>query len=945
MQWVKFCWNNKMANCESNDRISEKAQLRELNERFCHYIQNMKCLTDQQGTNDNSNDLKRIQELEDEMVAARNLYNKEIQALHDQLDANCKERMQIEVNNLKNSQLIADFRESVLALNTAILQKEEEKKCLELMLGQRETELKEVQMSVGKPAKELDELRREVQRLHSCLEEVQKRYEKEQKQTLELQATIQQLRCKLALQQDNHCQDMACTREKAAEAEALIQELEVKLRRASVEDGGAMEMLRKIRAANNAEMQQYRQRTEQNYNESVLDLTLCLNKERIQSEQIQEQNQCLRQHINSMTMEIKTLQDKLLSEEENKVALANKLDCEHQKSQYHINELKARLEEVEDLLLAKMKELHSKSGAVMPSLQGDIATFKCMLEAEERRLGTSLASCYKRTSPSKSHLLRPWTTCTPSSHFLCRQASAASSCPPGILRPCLPPPIPNPCPAPTSWALPVTTCGPPPSAPSSRLSACQPNCPLPHSLTSCLASIRPLSSSPSARLSCMATRPVTPTCLPLAQRSCLSSSPLSLIQSQCPMTPALNSSPPANTSSNCNPPSNQSCSMSSLAYPKPCPLPEAPRFKHEQCLATECCNGETQKVGTKPPTKPLKSCRPGQGSDYFNSMLGELNKNSTCSRFPASNSLMTVCNLNAPNCSTTGNIKITEVAANGHFVRLLNISHDVEEDIGNHTLQQNIGGYPVTTFRFPPRTRLLAGSGVTVWAAGAKVPHNPPTDFLWKECSQFATGPECTTILCKPNGQAVTWFTPAPGHLARKNPCRNAEKFGEGNHQVPTNDFQCRSYPDLEKERTTSDACHIPPTVSSMKETTPFLHLPVRSPWTQSTSCITHPDFNIPRTQSMGNEGYSQCRNSRSQSGQPDPLPGTAATASCRKSSSNSRRLSTSLENRSRQRKTIAPGPLQSSIQETCTPLQHLQSRQNLEFQPPMPRPHPIASW
>ncbi|XP_051890132.1 uncharacterized protein LOC127580585 [Pristis pectinata] len=957
--------DNKMADCGSNNRFSERAQMQELNERFCHYVQNMKSLTDRLEMNDSSNDLKRIQELEEEIVAARNMYNKEIQGLQDQLDQNCKERMQIEINNLKNSQLIADFRESILALNTAILQKEKEKKNLELMLCQKEAELRELQMSAGKPATELEELRRELQNLHSCLEEVQKKYEKEHKQNLELQASVQQLRCKLDLQQENHCQDMVCMREKAAEAESLIQELEEKLRRASMDDGGAMEMLRKIREANNAEMQRYRQETEQNYNQSVMDLTMCLNKERIQLEQIQEENQCLRQHINNLTTEIKMLQDKLLSEEENKVAVVNKLNCEQQKNQQHISELKTRLEEVEDLLLAKMKELHSKSGAVVPSLQGDIASFKCMLEAEERRLRNASVPCCKKSSPCKSYLPCPRTSCTPANQSSCRRASAPSSCPPVNLRPCPPPLIPNPCkpaqrscappcPAPASWALPTPPCCPPASGLSTRLPACPPTCPLPHSLTSCQSGVRPNCPSsaclPPSRLSCPATRPVTPSCLPVTRMSCPSPSPLSLcsalIQSWCPSTPPLTSCPPACPPA--NPPSSsdkpgQCCSMSA------CGQALIGHSKHNiplgPLLTTECCNGEPQKGCAKPPTSSLNSCKAGQGSDYFNNMLRELNKNSVCGMLPVSKPLVTAFSLNTPTASTIGNIKIVEVAANGYFVRLLNISHDIEEDIGNYVLQQNMGGHPVTMYRFPPRTRVSAGSCVTVWAANARVPHNPPKDFLWKECNKLATGPEYTTILCKPNGQAVTWFTPAPGNSKLKNSCNGAETLRDCNHHTSTNDCQVHCHLGQEWEETTSDPCHVPSTALSIKEKPTSSHLPTRCPWTQSTASIIHPDFNIPRTQSMGNEGNSQCRDSRSQSSQPGPPPGNSlagsvASTQCRKYSfhrSNRRLLTCSAASSSGQQK--------ATFQPNCTPLQHLQSRQNLAFQPPMPHPPPIASW
>ncbi|XP_078090882.1 uncharacterized protein LOC144507601 [Mustelus asterias] len=301
-----------MADCGSVGQKSEKAQLQELNERFCHYIQKVKNMTDQLGMgSENSRDLMRIQEMEEEMVAARNMYNKEIQTLQNQLEQNCKERMQFEMNNLKNSQMIAEFRESILALNTAMLQKEEEKKGMELLLCQKEAELRELLCKSSNPSSEVDGLKRELEKVRSILEDIQKSYEVEHKQNTELQCTVQQLRHKLDRQQENHCQDMICMREKAAEADAVIQELEAKLRNPQ-EDGGAMKMLQKIREMNEAEMRQYQCQTEQTYNQNLMELGMCLNKERIQLEQTQEENQCLRQHINNLSSEIKMLQTKCL---------------------------------------------------------------------------------------------------------------------------------------------------------------------------------------------------------------------------------------------------------------------------------------------------------------------------------------------------------------------------------------------------------------------------------------------------------------------------------------------------------------------------------------------------------------------------------------------------------------------------------------------------------
>lgn len=40
-----------------------------------------------------------------------------------------------------------------------------------------------------------------------------------------------------------------------------------------------------------------------------------------------------------------------------------------------------------------------------------------------------------------------------------------------------------------------------------------------------------------------------------------------------------------------------------------------------------------------------------------------------------------------------------------------------------------------------------------MWAAAAEAKPEPPTDFVWEEQNRFRSSPDCTTILCKPNGE------------------------------------------------------------------------------------------------------------------------------------------------------------------------------------------------
>ena len=69
-------------------------------------------------------------------------------------------------------------------------------------------------------------------------------------------------------------------------------------------------------------------------------------------------------------------------------------------------------------------------------------------------------------------------------------------------------------------------------------------------------------------------------------------------------------------------------------------------------------------------------------------------------------------------------------------------------------VKQNMGGYPVAVFRFPGRTRLMANEVVTVWSgAESQDLHRPPAEFVCESSQQWGTGPDRTTIVCKPDGQ------------------------------------------------------------------------------------------------------------------------------------------------------------------------------------------------
>ncbi|CAM4574643.1 unnamed protein product [Caretta caretta] len=107
----------------------------------------------------------------------------------------------------------------------------------------------------------------------------------------------------------------------------------------------------------------------------------------------------------------------------------------------------------------------------------------------------------------------------------------------------------------------------------------------------------------------------------------------------------------------------------------------------------------------------------------------------------------------------TGFLKITTVNRKGKFVRILNTSLDQDMDLSGFIIQQWMGGYPVSIYRFPPDTTLPALHHITVWAARTDCTHKKPTDVTVRAQQYFRTGPECTTVLSNAKGQTLSRYT------------------------------------------------------------------------------------------------------------------------------------------------------------------------------------------
>ncbi|XP_075458973.1 lamin tail domain-containing protein 1 isoform X2 [Ascaphus truei] len=746
------------------------------------------------------------------------MYDQEIQNLQGKLELDHMDRTKDSPVSHTSSLLATEYQSRVLQLSTELLRRDEEIQALQLLVAQREADIQVSKAAAISPSIQLNLAMQELQGLQRNALMAQKKYEDEFSQRLDLQEKLLELNRYIRNQKESQIKESQEVSERAARSEALVQKLEDRVRRGSRGDPGLMETVQKIQEASEAEVKRLQNETVAVYNQSLLELQMRMNNDQALLGEAQEENLSLHQQVEELTTEGTLLEKKLHSEEANNRAVTEKLEAEHMRGLQHIRGLEARLEEIQDLFLAKMKEVDAFQNKNV-SLSNELDSLKSMLEEEGQQM-----------SPAQL-----------------------------LFAPTLP-------------------------------------------------------------------------------------------QMDSFQSPVRNLVPEYTKSFLLHPPESLLSATSAGAY----------RTRDEKTIDKRS-QSEQLKRPSSAPIANLHIRTSGQGPGQAS--LPSLKETSHPKQMKGK-PLSAHFAYNTAISSALGNMEIVEVNPSSNFVRLINRSLDKEEDIGGFVLQQNVLGHPVSLYRFPPKIRVMANTTVTVWAAEAKVSHKPPSDFVWKEQDIFVTEPQCTTILCKANGQAVAWYTPM--RVRRGNAIEKYEIYATGHtddtipSQVPI-----RNGPRKEEREIHSDAESVghvleQPPVPHRQERVKVLlrrerELPpvlpaTSSPWTHSTASSTHPHYSLGRSLAMGNDGSSLCRQSRSQSAKTDPTPGALYAGSRRgrnpsasHGSRNSRGPTRSAGARKGTLKLLLPGSFSPICDQHKTGIQILQSVQNLSFQPAMPRPPPLS--
>ncbi|KAL8614242.1 hypothetical protein ACOMHN_026459 [Nucella lapillus] len=959
-------------------RTQERAELQQLNDRFASYVHHVRQLAERSQHVDSSVLLQSTRSLEAEMHHLKDLYEQELEKLRKELEVCSGERSSLHVQMNKQLQCSSELQDrlSVEVDRSAKLQ--DEVGGYQSRVSGLEAELQSQRLAAGRPLADLDRLQRTLENLTREMDTWKHRYEHEQIARQEAENKVQQMIQKSDFNDKVNGERVGELSSRVQSSSATILSLEAKVRDLSKADVSVSDLLKQVRDSAEAELRKFQLETEEHYNRNLTALKAQLDSEAKTVEELTTERTQLRGSVGELLAKIRSLEGQVANLDHQKHTLEDMVAVERNRAVDGARTLESKLREVQDLLVVKMREATMARENTLP-LKAEIEALKVLLEEEEKRLrvplGITTTSCVLSAVPPAPLLTMSYDNMVTTATTPATSLALTSQALPAVSTFCTQHGV-------TSSSVGVT--GSPVGVTGSSVGVTGQQ-------TVSFADPKPLT---------LTSAPLTQTGLsePLLTSGggcgdvqgmalTLGEGAINVSSGEADMDPPMygfhNTTPLAKYSYEDSP------GLSRLAM-EPSPY-----------MAAVVRSMSAPAHGHR--NLPFAPGDVGQGYSYLDVRSNDLQRDVLQGR-PKTTPMRSNRSLAAQyhdytvsTSSAIGDLKIFEVHPDGKYVRLLN--EGVQEiEFGGYMLQQNVGGHPVAVFRFPPRTKFDPDSTVAVYAGCSDHKlHSPPQDFVWKEQQKWGTGPECTTILCRPNGQeemdegmdegmnegmdegmdegmkeqqkcgmgqvpAVAWTTAA--HRFTRDAFQDGQIEADDDATKADDDKQ--TYDQLDDETLTEISVNVnepksePVYLRREKQQPPSLQAN-KHPHGNAVNVPVHPHMGQSRPLCYGNDNSSNNRQSRSQSTRPDPVPGQpyAGAAAQKMGSAPLRKLVPGVRTQpspgirvSGKAQESGPGdgnevpsPFMKPHARFQSGLDQVQSQYHKEFLPPMPRPPLFSAW
>ena len=807
-----YTYAGDMYNISSNSmsRAQEKEELQRLNDRFSQYILKVRQLG--QGRQlDSSAYLNSARVLEEEVTNLKNLYERELNNMRQQLEETSREKNNIQQHCQKYQQTAQDLEDRLLVETDKNRKLVDQINTCQQRISCLEQDLMQVKVA-PRSSDDVPRMQRDMDNLTRENENFKRRWEKEQLLRQEVEERLHAFHHKIEFDQQVQNEQQTDLRQRLESATATIFGLENRVKELSKTDANIPELLKQVRESAEIELQKYQSESEQQYTRNISALKVQMENDASTIDRLEHEKSQVLGSVGDLKARITSLEGQIRMIDHQRQSLEEVLQQERSRSADQLQNMEKRFREVQEVLFVKMQEANISRDTNIP-LKAEIEALKALLEDEEKRLNTPLdVGATPLPTTSYTSIATPPATQTY-----------------------------------------VTT---PQLQTSNVFTTYQP----------------PMSTSYQIQSSMYPPQPTT-------------------------SYPPLMSSYPPNQADVLqlnepyNPEQNEFDATATVEFPI-----SATRYSYETTPSINKLQIEPSPPVTPRPVGPVVRVKSapasgrspvslGQGKDYFDEMFRDLThqtinthsrpKSSPVERYPlAMTHDYTTATSSITDSIAIGDVKILEVNQEGKYVRLVNEGNK-EVEFGGYMIQQNVGGHPVAVYRFPKRAKFTGNNTITVWSGtNDAMLHQPPTDYVWKEQQKWGTGPECTTILCKPNGQAIAWTTAA--HRFTKDAFQDSKASSEVDQQLDINDDDVQvNDGDSLTEMTVNineqkqDSVYL----RRQKQQPPTLS-PQKHPHGSNPGREVHPHTSQPRPFTYGNDNSSVNRQSRSQTTRPDPIPG-----------------------------------------------------------------------
>ncbi|XP_015775595.1 PREDICTED: prelamin-A/C-like [Acropora digitifera] len=389
-------------------RYLEKDYLQSLNDRFASYVSRVRQMREQSGRMETTNLINTTKILEDEIIALKGMYERQLEELRNKLEEMARERTQHQLAAAKNSASVAELQDK-LAEETNIRKKTENALAdAQRVIADKEALLQDARVTATQHQNSHMDTKRDRDNLQAALTQTQQALDTEVAAKADLQTLASQLKEKLSFQQQLHEKELYEMRSRLDEADRIILLAEERLHEHNIIDENLSAMLAKVKLHSEAELRRFKEESEISYQSGMNQIRMQLDNESRNLAAATDDNIHLKAQVEALHSKNINLEAKCSSLEAQNSGLIQNLEMERQHAANTVKNLEAKLRELQEALMTKVRELGLAYNAHLP-LDLELDAFATLLEAEERRLNLAMESKLP-VGPVRS---RTWHSTTP----------------------------------------------------------------------------------------------------------------------------------------------------------------------------------------------------------------------------------------------------------------------------------------------------------------------------------------------------------------------------------------------------------------------------------------------------------------------------------------------------------------------------------------------------